>query len=71
MKIKEITSQSRRDFVANYECEHCGHIEHGYGYDDDNFHNNVIPTMPCAKCGRISPKTYRALKSKYSREEII
>lgn len=33
MKIKEITSQHRRDFYAVYECEHCGDETTGYGYD--------------------------------------
>ena len=42
MKIKTIKSQSRRDFQAIYECEHCGATHEGYGYDDANFHNNVI-----------------------------
>jgi len=27
MKIKQITSQNRRDFRAIMECEHCGNIE--------------------------------------------
>ena len=47
MKIKEITSQSRRDFYAVYECDHCGHTEEGRGYDDAYFHKSVIPNMPC------------------------
>ena len=49
MKIKEITSQYRRDFYAIYECEHCGATHKSYGYDDANFHNNVIPNMVCEK----------------------
>ena len=50
MKIKEIISQSRRDFTAIYECEHCEHItDPSYGYDDANFHNNVIPVMKCTE----------------------
>ena len=65
MKIKEITSQSRRDFYAIYECEHCGHTEKGSGYDDDNFHRNVIPNMKCGKCGEKSPDNYRPLGTKY------
>lgn len=34
MKIEQILSQHRRDFIADYICEHCGHI-HKYspGYD--------------------------------------
>ena len=52
MKIKKMISQHRRDFYADMECESCGHIEEKVsGYDDDNFHVNVIPTMRCKKCG--------------------
>jgi len=65
MKIKEIISQSRRDFNAIYECENCGHTEKGYGYDDTNFHQNVIPDMKCSKCEKKSPKNYRPLTTKY------
>ena len=52
MKIKEILSQIRRDFTAIYMCEHCDHEEEGNGYDDDNFHRNVVPMMKCKKCGK-------------------
>ena len=65
MKIKEITSQSRRDFWADYECEHCGHIHKGTGYDDANFHQNVIPKMKCPECGKIAGDSYRPLTTKY------
>lgn len=50
MKIKTISNQHRRDFNATYKCEFCGHEEKGYGYDDRNFHDNVIPNMKCEKC---------------------
>jgi len=65
MKIKQITYQHRRDFEADYECEHCGHICNGRGYDDANFHENVIPSMPCPECGKKAPDTYRPLATKY------
>jgi len=53
MKIKEIIYQHHRDFRADYECEHCGHIEKNkYGYSDYNFYHNVIPNMKCSKCGK-------------------
>ena len=65
MKIKEITYQHRRDFKAIYECEHCGcTIEQG-GYDDANFHENVIPNMVCPKCHRKASDNYRPLKTRY------
>ena len=71
MRIKEITSQSRRDFRADYECEHCGYIETGDGYDDDNFHVNVIPKMKCLKCGKTAGDNYRPLATKYPANQIV
>lgn len=52
MKINKIISQSRRDFHAIYECESCGNTKKESGYDDRNFHDNVIPKMKCEKCGK-------------------
>lgn len=71
MKIKEIELQSRRDFHAIYECEHCGETERGSGYDDTNFHQNVIPAMKCKVCGKTAPEGYRGLAPKYSKDVVI
>jgi len=71
MKIKEIKSQNRRDFSAIYICEHCGYEKEGYGYDDTNFHQNVIPDMECEKCNKKASDNYRALVTKYPDEMII
>ena len=69
MKIKTILNQHRRDFRADYECENCGFIDNNQpGYDDINFHQNVIPNMRCPKCSEsaISLGTnYRPLSTKY------
>ena len=65
MRIRKILNQNRRDFQAEYECEHCGDIHKGSGYDDANFHNNVIPAMICKKCDRTSEAEYRPLTTKY------
>jgi len=66
MKIKQINSQSRRDFYADYECEHCGNVEKNKsGYDDANFHQNVIPNMKCKACKKTASEQYRALSTKY------
>ena len=54
MRIKAKISQDRRDFTADYECEFCGAVKRSYGYDDANFHQNVIPTMLCGECGKSS-----------------
>ena len=71
MKIQKILDQSRRDFTAVYECEHCGHTERGSGYDDANFHQNVIPKMKCKQCGKSAPGDYRALATKYPAGAVV
>lgn len=71
MKIKSSKSQSRRDFTAVYECEHCECTSKGYGYDDANFHNNVIPEMVCSECGKTSGDEYRPLAPKYAADEVV
>lgn len=72
MIIKEITSQHRRDFVAIMLCEHCGHEQMDKtGYDDEFYHNNVIPAMICEKCGKKADATYTPRKPKYSEHEVI
>jgi len=71
MKIQKIESQSRRDFYAVYECEHCGHTAKGSGYDDDNFHRNVIPKMKCSECGKVADKNYRPICTKYPEYAVI
>lgn len=71
MKIKKITNQSRRDFTAVYVCEHCGHEETGSGYDDTNFHQNVIPKMKCKQCRKTADINYRALSTKYSDSQTV
>lgn len=59
MRIKKIESQHRRDFFAIYECEHCGVTKPMPGYDDTNYHNNVIPNMVCDYCGKKATSDYR------------
>ena len=64
MQIKRITSRrNRRDFLAEYECEHCGNIEESYGYDDSYFHNKIIPKMKCSKCGEVASCDYRLARN--------
>ena len=66
MHIKKILRQDRRDFYADYECEHCGYIDHNKsGYDDSYFHNTVVPKMVCPQCGKKADDNYRPLTTKY------
>lgn len=71
MQIKKITSQHRRDFQAIYECEHCSCLKEGRGYDDVNFHRNVIPEMKCPQCGKTAPAEYRPLMTKYPDTKVV
>lgn len=54
MRIRKILSQSRRDFTAVYECQHCDSAVTASGYDDSYFHEAVIPRMKCEGCGKDS-----------------
>ena len=65
MRIKSMLSQSRRDFVAMFECEHCGHTVRKSGYDNVNFHTNVIPKIACKKCGKTASDDYVPLEPRY------
>lgn len=72
MIILKINSQYRRDFYADMICEHCGHVKKDVsGYDDDNFHRNVIPQMVCEKCGKTASENYRPMGTKYTADEVI
>ena len=71
MHIKKFVSQNRRDFTAIYECEHCGAIKESYGYDDDNFHRNVIPKMKCPECGKVAGPDYRPWGTKYPADAVV
>lgn len=66
MKIKKTKSQHTRYFQAEYECEHCGSVESGYGYNDPLFHSKVIPAMKCGSCGKTASDYYRPLAPKYN-----
>ena len=65
MHIKKILWQHRRDFTAIYACEHCGHEYEGSGYDDSNFHQNVIPDRECPECKKKADKNYTPKETKY------
>lgn len=57
MYLKEKTHQIRRDFHGIIECEHCGaDRELSSGYDDANYHENVIPDLTCHECGKKAPE---------------
>lgn len=65
MYIKQFLRQYRRDFRAVFACEHCGFEEHRDGYDDSNFHDNVVPDMTCPRCQKKAGQDYRPYKPKH------
>lgn len=65
MIIKNIISQQRRDYRAIMICEHCNHEQEDSGYDDANYHQNVIPAMKCNSCNKTASDTYRPNETKY------
>jgi transposase-like protein len=53
MKIKQIYDKMRFDFSAILECEHCQSEQIiTTGYDDSYYHQRVIPSINCKKCGK-------------------
>lgn len=71
MRIREIKSQTRRDFTAIFECQHCGHTEEDSGYDDDYFHRKVVPEMVCKQCGKKAPDDFRPMGTKYDANQVV
>ncbi len=71
MKIQKILSQHRRDFTAIYECEHCGDTYESRGYDDANFHKNVVPNWECRKCGKKAEDASDARATRYPEGMVI
>lgn len=71
MRIDKIISQHRRDFQAIYKCEHCGWAHESYGYDDDYFHQNVVPKMQCESCDKKAGADYVPRQTKYKECEVV
>lgn len=52
MKIDQIVSRHRNDFVWIGKCRHCGHTcRYGDGYADRYYCTEVAPARHCPKCG--------------------
>lgn len=72
MYIQEITAQHRRDFTAIMKCEHCDNEQPlNSGYDDANYHQNVIPALKCKACGKSAAASYEPEPTKYPDDMII
>jgi hypothetical protein len=74
MRIKAIRDQLRRDLYGTMECEGCGHEQKFVGYDDDNYHRNVVPAIKCESCGKSAADLgveVRPLGTKYPAHQIV
>ena len=74
MFIKEIRSQSRRDIYGTLQCECCGHGQKFVGYDDDNYHRNVVPSIKCKSCGKSAKDVganAKPMTPKYGPNEVV
>ncbi len=72
MKITKMYDQHRRDFWFDAECEHCGHVvKNQGGYDDANFHQNVMPKRECPECGRTSAVVGERPEPRYPAHVVI
>lgn len=53
MFIKEIKSRYGNDIFGTLACEFCEkECKMSNGYDDDFYHNKVIPSMKYPSCGK-------------------
>jgi len=71
MKIKKIIHQNSREFKSIYECENCGFEEVYSGYDDANYHENVVPNMKCENCGKVAPDNYKPVITQWPRGLVL
>jgi len=69
MKIKEIYWMHRNDFSAILVCEHCGYeMDCKTGYNDEYYHNHVLPAMHCRRCGKNRAGQLQELDERYPDE---
>ena len=72
MYITQILSQHRRDFSATIKCEHCGHEQKlTTGYDDRNYHDNVVPALICESCRKVADGSVAPMGTKYAEAMTI
>lgn len=62
MKIKSHRNVRGNDFYWIGECEFCGRITNELpGYHDSYYHDRVIPSIECIKCGKSSSEDFKHL----------
>ena len=58
MVLLRINTCQNFDFWEDSRCEHCGkEFFDKRGYNDTNYHQNVIPKLPCPSCGKNSEQS--------------
>jgi len=72
MIILRILSQNRRDLRVDFICEHCLTVEKNKSaYDDDFFHEKIVPDMKCKRCHNKAHENYRALRTRYHKNQTV
>ena len=56
MIIKEMLIQDDKEFKAIFTCEFCDNHVIKRGYNNKDFHDNIIPNVKCEKCGKTRNK---------------
>ncbi|VTS50558.1 Uncharacterised protein [Streptococcus anginosus] len=66
MRIKKIYQSNTEEISQqNMSVNIVAFMKIDSGYDDANYHNNVVPNMECEKCGKKAEPNYRPLAPKY------
>ena len=77
MKLLRKLDQNRRDFKGEYQCEACQFTKIDASlcsYDDDYYHNNVIPATKCEQCGKSTKDLglpNERMATKYAPDEVV
>lgn len=69
MILKRVTKWFHNDFFGEFECEHCKSTSAGRGYNDQTYHERVLPFCECPSCGLQSKKG--AVKKSYGGFTLI
>jgi transcription elongation factor Elf1 len=54
MKIQKILSVNRikHELQCIFRCEFCNYMKQDRAFDDEEYLKEVLPTLPCPKCGK-------------------
>ncbi len=52
MRIAKVIARHNKQMNLRFECEYCGYVFIGTGYDCEYFHESVVPELACDSCGK-------------------